>query len=75
VISSSKENKMYKTRKALTSLQYSPKGQGIAGIPSKNFRFKIKISIFVRENVFEKTKILLKGRENKRATKESARED
>jgi hypothetical protein len=32
---------MYKTRKALKSLQYAPKGQEIAGIPAKNVDLKV----------------------------------
>ncbi len=36
---------MYNTRRALKSLQYSPKGQDIAGIQSKNIE-DLKVNSF-----------------------------
>ena len=35
---------MYKTRRALKSLQYSPKGQDIAGVPSKIENLKVSFT-------------------------------
>ena len=54
MISTSKEKKMYKTRKALTSLQYSPKGQDIAGIPTKNLDLKVKLVFLLEMMYFRK---------------------
>jgi hypothetical protein len=52
---------MNKTRKALKSLQYSPKGQEIAGIPAKNVDLKV-ILWFNYINLYIYLKTFLRGK-------------